>query len=232
MYCQHCGTKIPDGGEFCPECGKRIGHIEATDSVPASSVTNKETHADNAAQGGKKGRISKGKKKIIAIASIVAVLLIAAIGICVLLGQPSERQGVHIPTVEEIEKKANSIEGGTFSIEPNASFEDAFDIYVDGNLAGSMYLKAYQPKCIGVYIQGSQADDASLVFAQFCVGVIEACDPSLGLDGAKEIANQIASNSITGNPVECNGVTYTPKFSANEYELDITVPDERVVSDE
>ena len=231
MYCEQCGTQIPDGGGFCPQCGKATSYAVPASSMVDSSDGKKQTSDDGGSMRGKKGnRLPRGKMKAILIVSAIVVLALVSLGAFVLFGQSSEPRGIRIPTLEEIEKKANSIDGGTVRLE-ESGFEDAFFIYMDDNLVGWINLKEYQPQCIGLHIDKGRADDGQLAFAQTCVGVIEACDPSLGLDGAKEIASEIASGSITGSAVECNGVTYAPDFSEDKYGMLITVPDECVNQD-
>lgn len=222
MYCQNCGTEIPEGGGFCPECGKPVNTpvqqtVPRDPSVPESNAINANP----------KPRNPRVTKIAIGIAAGALLLIIVGIALFSFAGSSTEPQGVHIPTIEEIEKKANSIEGGTISFE-EGGFEDTFHVYMDGNSVGEMCLKAHQPECIEIYIARGSSGDNQLAFAQVCVGVIEACDPSLGLSAAKEVANEIVSSSVVGNPVECNGVAYTPSFSKNEYQLSVSVPNECV----
>ena len=42
MFCENCGTRIPDGGVFCPNCGHR--------NMTAASHTNHQTSANNPSQ--------------------------------------------------------------------------------------------------------------------------------------------------------------------------------------
>ena len=34
MYCGHCGTAIPEGGLFCPQCGAKAEAPTQPDPVP------------------------------------------------------------------------------------------------------------------------------------------------------------------------------------------------------
>lgn len=221
MYCQNCGTEIPEGGGFCSECGKPVNApLQQESSISPGSVLNIQNPKP-------KLRNPHTIKSLAGVAAGVLALVIVGIAVFAFVGRLAESQGVRIPTLEEVEKKVNSIDSDKIRFE-ESGFEDGFFIYLDDNLVGWMYLKDYQPQCIGLGINKGKTDDGQPIFEQVSVGIIEACDPSLGLDGAKKLTNEIASNYFTGGTVECDGVIYTPSLSETEYELLITVPDECV----
>lgn len=37
-YCESCGSKIPDGAKFCPECGKQVSYFKEDDIIDVTPI--------------------------------------------------------------------------------------------------------------------------------------------------------------------------------------------------
>ena len=73
MFCENCGTKVPDGIKFCPKCGNRIQEVSTIKrSKRASSADSLKNNWDN----------WSGGKKIIAIivACCIGIFILGLIG--------------------------------------------------------------------------------------------------------------------------------------------------------
>lgn len=217
MYCQNCGTEIPEDGGFCSECGKPVNAPVQQAAHRDSAVP--ESNAENI---NPKPRNPRVTKIAIGIASGVLLLIIVGIVLFSFAARSTESQGVHVPTIEEIEKKANSIEGGKVSFKPNYNYDDSYFILFNDKEAGKLFLNASGSESVGIYIEKKDVDDSSLAFSQICVGAIEACDPSLKLDDAKEIM----SRSLGGKKAEWHEVSYVPTTSSDRYILRISIPED------
>lgn len=65
MYCGKCGVQIPDGSNFCPECGEAVKNRLNREVLPAEKIRNTKI----------------GKKElIIAILVVLFIVGIAVIG--------------------------------------------------------------------------------------------------------------------------------------------------------
>lgn len=71
MFCSKCGTEIPEGASVCPNCGAAASSIEATNEVTKNNKPPKK-------------KMSKGKKALVIVGVIAALLIfigiISAIG--------------------------------------------------------------------------------------------------------------------------------------------------------
>lgn len=217
MYCQNCGTEIPEGGGYCSECGKPV-------NVPVQQTTSCDLAApeSNAINANPKPRNPHVTKIAIGVAVGVLLLIIVGIALFSFAERSTEPQGVHVPTIEEIEKKANSVMGGRVSFKPNYNYHDSYFILFNDKEAGKLFLNASSSESIGIYIEKKDVDDPYLAFSQICVGAIEACDPSLKLDDAKEILSQ----SLNGKKAEWHEVSYVPTTSSDRYILRISIPED------
>lgn len=120
MFCENCGTKIPDDSVFCPNCGTPVREDEppAKDAQQiggSSYQTSKASRASKASKAsgssagsggyqskhelppnptGEPHRTSGGssRKPIIIACSIVGVLILIAVGVCVALGVSKHNQ--------------------------------------------------------------------------------------------------------------------------------------------
>ncbi len=86
MYCTNCGTEINDSATFCKNCGF------STDNSPESNHQNNLSGAADV-------QVKKTKRKII-ILSIIAAILIVAVGIGVFMKTPLSKDDIIKKTAE------------------------------------------------------------------------------------------------------------------------------------
>lgn len=66
MFCSKCGTEIPEGASVCPNCGAAASSIEATNEVTKNNKPPKK-------------KMSKGKKALVIVGVIAALLIFIGI---------------------------------------------------------------------------------------------------------------------------------------------------------
>lgn len=82
MFCQECGTQLPDDSMFCPECGAKQTMESSIQEIPNDNYEkegNSETQSTNGQE-----ETAKRKKRNIIIGSVVGTSLLIAIVISVL----------------------------------------------------------------------------------------------------------------------------------------------------
>ena len=77
MYCNKCGTKIPDDSRFCPKCGNGIDPIliQANDHSSDNKEINKENFVDYLKELSEAAK-SKGKRFWITLGAVVLLIII------------------------------------------------------------------------------------------------------------------------------------------------------------
>ena len=50
MFCQNCGSQIPDGAQFCGNCGTAVAPPSAAEPIPAEPVNSEPTYIEPAPQ--------------------------------------------------------------------------------------------------------------------------------------------------------------------------------------
>lgn len=202
MYCNQCGTQLPEDASFCLNCGKAIK--ASKDQVPKSAPNNKK-------------RLSKRTIVIIAIAALAICALIAIMAFAI-TSTADEQKTIAVPTIERLEKKANSIGNGkiTFTVQEDKEF-DIHRIIYNGMDVGNIFLNAHSED-IGIYIE-KDSTDSQEAFGQLAAGAILACDPSTNLDKAKELLNAALDKPKYDDAVRYNDVSYDVYISDNRYIL-------------
>ena len=202
MYCNQCGTQLPEDASFCLNCGKAIK--ASKDQVPKSAPNNKK-------------RLSKRTIVIIAIAALAICALIAIVAFAI-TSTADEQKTIAVPTIERLEKKANSIGNGkiTFTVQEDKEF-DIHRIIYNGMDVGNIFLNAHSED-IGIYIE-KDSTDSQEAFGQLAAGAILACDPSTKLDKAKELLNAALDKPKYDDAVRYNDVSYDVYISDNRYIL-------------
>ena len=214
MYCNQCGTQLPEDASFCLNCGKAIK--ASKDQVPKSAPNNKK-------------RLSKRTIVIIAIAALAICALIAIVAFAI-TSTADEQKTIAVPTIERLEKKANSIGNGkiTFTVQEDKEF-DIHRIIYNGMDVGNIFLNAHSED-IGIYIE-KDSTDSQEAFGQLAAGAILACDPSTNLDKAKELLNAALDKPKYDDTVRYNDVSYDVYISDNRYILRVRnipeTPDEQ-----
>lgn len=212
MYCNQCGTQLPDNASFCPTCGKAT---KASENQPSTPEPVKERR--------------RAPKRIAIIAAIV-------LGICALIGIVSlivsstadEQKTIAVPTIERVEKKANSIDGGeiTFAVQESKYGYDIHRVIYSGTDVGNIYLNA-DSEDVGLYIDKDKTDSQN-AFSQMGVAVILACDPSTNLDKAKELLSSAVDKPKSRDAVWYNDVSYDVYISDDKYILRVkNIPEEQ-----
>lgn len=202
MYCNQCGTQLPEDASFCLNCGKAIK--ASKDQAPKSARNNKK-------------RLSKRTIVVIAIAAL-AVCALIAIAALAITSTADEQKTIAVPTIERVEKKVNSIGDGkiTFAVQEDEEF-DIHRIIYNGTDVGNIFLNAHSED-IGIYIEKNETDSQE-AFGQMAAGIILACDPSTDLDTAKEILNAALDKPKYDDVVRYNDVRYDVYISDNRYIL-------------
>lgn len=202
MYCNQCGTQLPEDASFCLNCGKAIK--ASKDQVPKSAPNNKK-------------RLSKRTIAIIAIAALAICALITIVAFAI-TSTADEQKTIAVPTIERLEKKANSIGNGkiTFTVQEDEEF-DIHRIIYNGTDVGNIFLNAHSED-IGIYIE-KDSTDSQEAFGQLAAGAILACDPSTNLDKAKELLNAALDKPKHDDAVRYNDVSYDVYISDNRYIL-------------
>lgn len=203
MYCNQCGTQLPENASFCLNCGKAIK--ASKDQAPNSAPNNKK-------------RLSKRTIVVIAIAAF-AVCALIAIAAFAITSTADEQKTIAVPTIERLEKKANSIGNGTitFAVKQSKYGSDVHRVIYNGAEVGVIYLNEGSED-VGLYIE-KDASNSQEAFGQMGTGVILACDPSTNLDKAKELLNAALDKPKCYDAVHHNDVSYDVYISDDRYIL-------------
>lgn len=210
MYCNRCGTQLPEDASFCLHCEKAIK--TSKEQVPKSAPSNKK-------------RLPKRAVTVIVIAAL-AVCALIAIAAFAITSTADEQKTIAVPTIERLEKKANSIGNGkiTFTVQEDEEF-DIHRIIYNGTDVGNIFLNAHSED-IGIYIE-KDSTNSQEAFGQLAAGAILACDPSTDLDKAKELLNAALDKPKYYDVVWHNDVSYDVYISDDRYILRVkNIPDE------
>lgn len=201
MYCNQCGTQLPEDASFCLNCGKAIK--ASKDQAPKSAPNNNK-------------RLSKRTIAVIGIAALAVCALIAIMAFAI-TSTADEQKTIAVPTIERLEKKANSIGNGTITFAVKESKYDVHRVIYNGTEVGVIYLNAGSED-VGLYIE-KDASNSQEAFGQMSAGVILACDPSTNLDKAKELLNSALDKPKSNDAVQYNDVSYDVYVSDDRYIL-------------
>lgn len=212
MYCNQCGAQLSDGASFCRNCGKAIKTSPKPPMTPEPS---------NQKRGLSKKRIA------IIIAIALATCVIIAVAAFAISSTADDQKTIAVPTIERVEKKANSIDNGeiTFAVENSKYGYDVHRVIYDGTDVGNIFLHATSED-VGLYIE-KDSSNSEEAFSQMAAGVMLACDPSLNLDKAKELLNSAVAKPKSGDVVWYNNVSYDVFITDDRYILRVkNIPDE------
>ena len=201
MYCNQCGTQLPDNASFCLNCGKAIKTNK--EQIPKSAPNSKK-------------RLPK-RTIVIIVAAALAVCALIAIVAFAITSTADEQKTIAVPTIERLEKKANSIGNGTitFAVKESKYGNDIHHVIYNGTDVGDIYLNAGSED-VGLYIEKA-ASNSQEAFGQMGAGVILACDPSTNLDKAKELLNSALDKPKSNDAVRYNDVSYDVYVSDDRY---------------
>lgn len=154
----------------------------------------------------------KKRNRIILVAVLVAVCVIALLGALSMLAEPD---GVHVPTAQQIEKKANDLGSGQVQLEKSSSkTAETYDVFIDDKRVGSVDLSDVS-LCITETSVDSYVD-----FVQMAEAVMMACDPSLDEEAVKDLLVETVDNDSSVH----NGVKYSIDLSSSRLKLRVKVP--------
>lgn len=169
------------------------------------------------------------KRIAVIIAAALAVFALIGVAVFVISGTADEQKTIAIPTIERVEKKVNSIDGGaiTFAVQKSKYGYDVHRVIYNGTDVGDIYLHA-SSEDVGLYIDKDRTDSQN-AFSQMAVGVILACDPSTNLDKAKELLSSAVDKPKHDDAVWYNNVSYDVYISDDRYILRVkNIPDEQI----
>ncbi len=212
MYCNQCGTQLPEDASFCPSCGKKA---KTTLTPPPTSKPNKEKR-------------HTPKRIAIIIAIVLGICVLIGIAAFAISGTADEQKTIAVPTIERVEKKVNSIGDGTitFDVKESKYGYDVHRVIYNGTDVGVIYLNANSSEDVGIYIDKDRSESQK-AFSQMAAGAMLACDPSINLDKAKELLNSAVDKSICKDAAENNDVSYSVHISDDRYILRIDVPEQQ-----
>lgn len=143
---------------------------------------------------------------------LVAVCVIALLGALSMFAEPD---GVHVPTAQQIEKKANDLGSGQVQLEKSSSkTAETYDVFIDDKRVGSVDLSDVS-LCITETSVDSYVD-----FVQMAEAVMMACDPSLDEEAVKDLLVETVDNDSSVH----NGVKYSIDLSSSRLKLRVKVP--------
>lgn len=241
LICPKCGRAFSDGS-YC--------RVDGTELIEQMEPLNSEDDTKQSQQEAKDGVVSasndgeqsantdttpvdpkkqpKGKKSFMSrIAKVVGIIVLVLVMLLLLLawiGSHSSNKWpkeIHTPSIEEIEDRANSINGPKISFSNNPSYNDSYHVLADNEESGSIYLSAYKSEDVGLYIERN-SNDADDVYSQLGVAIIMSCDPSNDLDDAKELL----STAVSSKEETKNNVKYSVTITAERLILRVDIPED------
>ena len=154
----------------------------------------------------------KKRNRIILAAVLVAVCVVALLGALSMFAEPD---GVHVPTAQQIEEKANGLGSGQVQLEKSSSkTAETYDVFIDDKRVGSVDLSD-----VSLYITETSVD-SYVAFVQMAEAMMMACDPSLDEEAVKDLLVETVDNDSSVH----NGVKYSIDLSSNRLKLRVKVP--------
>ena len=186
-----------------PSCTRSDNAPSArSDEAPSAALVGEAPQADS----------KKKRNRIILVAVLVAVCVIALLGALSMFAEPD---GVHVPTAQQIEKKANDLGSGQVQLEKSSSkTAETYDVFIDDKRVGSVDLSDVS-LCITETSVDSYVD-----FVQMAEAVMMACDPSLDEEAVKDLLVETVDNDSSVH----NGVKYSIDLSSSRLKLRVKVP--------
>lgn len=156
---------------------------------------------------------SKKKRNRIILAVVLAAVCVAALfGALSMFAEPD---GVHAPTAQQIEEKANDLGSGQARLEKSSSkTAETYDVFIDDKRVGSVDLSD-----VSLYITETSVD-SYVAFVQMAEAMMMACDPSLDEETVKDLLVETVDNDSSVH----NGVKYSIDLSSNRLKLRVKVP--------
>lgn len=165
------------------------------------------------------------------IVGIAIALFVVGLFALFLLNACSLSNSFHTSTIQEIDKKANSIgnESVRFAKEESQFENSEYDFYsiiFGNNDVGEIYLYTSGQE-IRIYVD-SRSKNAMKAFPQITISAMMACDPSLSYEQAKSIFNRATT---TEKAIKNNGITYESDDSGSiNYVTKIHIPENLIDS--
>ena len=154
----------------------------------------------------------KKRNRIILAVVLVAVCVVALLGALSMFAEPD---GVHVPTAQQIEKKANDLGSGQAQLEKSSSkTAETYDVFIDDKRVGSVDLSD-----VSLNITETSVD-SYVAFVQMAEAMMMACDPSLDEETVKDLLVETVDNDSSVH----NGVKYSIDLSSNRLKLRVKVP--------
>lgn len=175
---------------------------ETPSAVIAATLPEEAAQADS----------KKKRNKIVISAVLVAMCVVALLGAFLMFVEPD---GVHVPTAQQIEEKANDLGSGQARLEKNSSkTAETYDVFIDDKRVGSIDLSE-----VSLYITETSVD-SYVDFVQMAEAVMMACDPSLDEEAVKDLLVETVDNNSSVH----NGVKYSVDLSSSRLKLRVKVP--------
>ena len=197
-----------DGGPSCTRSDSAALRSDETPSAVMGGSVSETALAGGAPQTDSKKR----RNRIILSVVLVAVCVVALLGALSMFAEPD---GVHAPTAQQIEKKANDLGSGQARLEKSSSkTAETYDVFIDDKRVGSVDLSD-----VSLYITETSVD-SYVAFVQMAEAMMMACDPSLDEETVKDLLVEAVDNDSSVH----NGVKYSIDLSSNRLKLRVKVP--------
>lgn len=195
-----------------PSCARSDDAVSArSNEAPSAAIgglASSATLPEEAAQADSR----KKRNKIVISAALVAVCVVALLGAFLVFAEPD---GVHVPTAQQIEEKANDLGSGQARLEKSSSkTAETYDVFIDDKRVGSIDLSE-----ASLYITETSVD-SYVDFVQMAEAMMMACDPSLDEEAVKDLLVETVDNDSSVH----SGVKYSVDLSSNRLKLRVKVP--------
>lgn len=201
---------ITSGDE--PSCTRSDSAASAGSDETPSAVMGGSVSEAALAGGVPQTDSKKRRNRIILAVVLVAVCVVALLGVLSMFAEPD---GVHVPTAQQIEKKANDLGSGQARLDKSSSkTAETYDVFIDDKRVGSVDLSD-----VSLYITETSVD-SYVVFVQMAEAMMMACDPSLDEEAVKDLLVETVDNDSSVH----NGVKYSIDLSSNRLTLRAKIP--------
>ena len=189
--------------------GNGVARIALDETEPIG--TSRSASPLNAIKGADPAK-KKKRNRLILAAVLVAVCVVALLGALSMFAEPDR---VHVPTAQQIEKKANDLGSGQVQLEKSSSkTAETYDVFIDDKRVGSVDLSDGS-----LYITETSVD-SYVAFVQMAEAMMMACDPSLDEEAVKDLLVEAVDNDSSAH----NGVKYSVDLSSNRLTLRAKIP--------